>query len=90
MSFSFAYLKFPLFASACLLISLVVHAGVTNPDISVIGQMRAFITDDSSNINHDRAQMSFDESELVFDAALNPVARGTFVFAVVDEAIEVE
>ncbi len=90
MSFSFAYLKFPLFASACLLISLVVHAGVTNPDISVIGQMRAFITDDSSDINHDRAQMSFDESELVFDAALNPYAHGTFVFAVIDEAIEVE
>ncbi|MBL0061060.1 MAG: hypothetical protein IPP40_06120 [bacterium] len=52
--------------------------------------MRTFITDDSSDINHDRAQMSFDETELVFDAALNPFARGTFVFAVADEAIEVE
>ncbi len=90
MSSHFACLKFTVFTLVCLLCFRFAHAGVTNPDISVIGQMRTFITDDSSDVNHDRAQMSFDESELVFDAALNPFAHGTFVFAVVDEEIEVE
>jgi len=90
MSFRFPCLHFAFFTFACFAFLSGAHAGVTNPDISVIGQMKTFITDDSYDINRNRAQMSFDESELVFDAALNPFARGTFVFAVADEAIEVE
>jgi hypothetical protein len=65
-------------------------AGVGIPDISVIGQLRTFLNDDPADINRNRGQISFDESELVFDAALNPYARGTFVFAVADGGIEVE
>jgi hypothetical protein len=67
-----------------------VWAGVTNPDISVIGQMRTFITDDLADSNRNRAQISFDESEVVADAALNPYAHGTFVFSIADRSIEVE
>ncbi|MCC6477281.1 hypothetical protein IT157_09535 [bacterium] len=85
MSFFRYFLSLSLFA-ACL----AAFAGVNNPDISVVGQMRVFTTDDEADLNRDRAQFSFDESELIFDAALNPFARGTFVFAVVDEVIEVE
>jgi hypothetical protein len=66
------------------------QAGVTNPDISVIGQMRTFITDDHSDPNQNRGQISFDETELIFDAALNPYAHGTFVFSIADGQIEVE
>jgi hypothetical protein len=65
-------------------------AGVTNPDISVIGQMRTFVTDDPADSNRNRAQISFDESELFADAALNPYAHGTFVFSVADGGIDVE
>jgi hypothetical protein len=79
------------FAVACLLLTLgTARAGVTNPDISVIGQMRTFLTNDPADSNRNRAQFSFDESELVFDAALNPYAHGTFVFAVADGGVEVE
>jgi len=73
-----------------LLFAAFSQAGVTNPDISVLGQMRTFVTDDPADVNRNRGQLSFDESEMVFDAALNPYARGVFVFAVADEGIEVE
>jgi hypothetical protein len=73
-----------------LLLSVPVMAGVNNPDISVIGMMRTFMTDEAQDLNRDRAQISFDESEIMADAYLNPYARGTFVFAVADGEIEVE
>lgn len=66
------------------------YGGVTNPDISVIGQARTFRTDEESDVNRNRGQISFEEVELLFDAALNPFARGTFVFAVANDAVEVE
>ena len=65
-------------------------AGVTNPDISVIGQMRTFVTDDKADSNRNRAQFSFDESEIVADAALNPYAHGTFVFSIADGRADVD
>ena len=63
-------------------------AGVTNPNISVIGVMRAFTTNDSTDINHDRAQISFDETEIQADAALNPFANGVFVFSIADGKVD--
>jgi hypothetical protein len=65
-------------------------AGVTNPDISVLGQMRTYLTDDPADINRKRVQISFNETEMVADAALNPYAHGTFVLSVADGSIEVE
>ncbi len=65
-------------------------AGVTNPDLSVIGQMRTFLTNDPADVNKDRAQISFDETEINIDAYLNPYAKGTFVFSVADGGMEVE
>jgi hypothetical protein len=76
----------------CLTLFVVpsVWAGATNPNISVIGIMRVYTTDDSLNVNHDRPQFSFDETEIQADAALNPFANGTFVFAIADGGIDVE
>jgi hypothetical protein len=82
--------RFGMAVAAMLLFLSSAYAGVTNPDISVIGQMRVFLTDDPADSNRNRAQFSFDESEVVFDAALNPYAHGTFVFSVLDGGIEVE
>jgi hypothetical protein len=70
--------------------SVPLVAGVTNPDISVLGQMRAFGGDGKDDPNRGRLQFSFDEAEIVADAYLNPYARGTFVFAVAEDGIEVE
>ncbi|HEY3296834.1 MAG TPA: hypothetical protein VGL38_15490 [bacterium] len=80
------------FVSALALVALcsLAFAGVTNPDISVIGQMRTFMTDDRGDSNRNRAQFSFDESEVVADAALNPYAHGTFVFSIANGGVDVE
>jgi hypothetical protein len=65
-------------------------AGVTNPNLSVIGQMRTFITDDPDDVNRNRGQISFDETEIAIDDYLNPYARGTFVLSIGEDGIEVE
>jgi hypothetical protein len=80
----------PLLLLVVLPFAPAARAGVTNPNISVIGIMRLFTTNDSTDINHDRAQFSLDETEIQADAALNPFANGTFVFAIADGGIEVE
>lgn len=53
------------------------HAGVVNPDISLIGQPIVRWTDDPSDARAYR-HLGFDvgETEIVFDSALNPYARG--------------
>ena len=75
---------------AFIMVAPSLWAGVTNPNISVIGIMRLYTTNDSTDVNHDRAQISLDETEIQADAALNPFANGTFVFAIADGGIDVE
>ncbi len=65
-------------------------AGVTNPNISVIGNTLIQMVDDPADPNHGRPQLSFEEAEVIFDDYLNPFARGTFVLAFSDEGAEVE
>lgn len=62
------------------------RAGVTNPDISVIGQPFISLTDDrgpegTGNPNRNRPQFDPGEVEVVIDSYLNPYARGSFVLA---------
>jgi hypothetical protein len=54
------------------------RAGVTNPDISVIGQPFTRWTDAPGDPARKRFVLDPGEVEFVFDAALNPYARGTF------------
>jgi hypothetical protein len=65
-------------------------AGVVNPDISVIGQPLMRWTDDPFDPSRKRLTFDVGETEFVFDAALNPYARGTFVAALSDEGFELE
>lgn len=72
------------------------RAGVINPDISLIGQPSLRFTDVQGNPGETdsggrRVRLSSGEIELVFDANLNPYARGTVVLAVAEEeGLEVE
>ena len=66
------------------------RAGVVNPDISLIGQPVIRWTDDSSSAARKRPQFELGETELVFDAALNPYAHGTAVFTFADGNADVE
>jgi len=61
-----------------------------NPDISVIGQPTASWSDDTSSAARKRATFDVGETEFVFDAALNPYARGTFILSVADGQVDVE
>jgi hypothetical protein len=64
-------------------------AGVTNPDISAIGQIRSGIAGDPT-FDPDEATLSLGECEFIFDAALNPYFRGFFTVAAGEEGFEVE
>ena len=66
------------------------RAGVVNPDISVIGQPFIRWIDDPFDPAYKRAVLDPGEVESVFDAYLNPYAKGTFVFALGDEGLEME
>jgi hypothetical protein len=66
------------------------RAGVINPDISVVGQPFIRTTDDPADPDRDRLQLNVGETEFVFDAYLNPYARGFFTLALGEEGIELE
>lgn len=66
-------------------------AGVVNPDISLIGQPIVRWTDDPSDARAYR-QLGFDvgETEIVFDSALNPYARGYATLSLANGKADVE
>lgn len=66
------------------------RAGVLNPDISIIGQPFVRWTDDAGDPAARRATLDVGETEIRFDAALNPYARGSFTIALAEEGAEVE
>jgi hypothetical protein len=66
------------------------HAGVVNPDISVIGQPFIRWNDDASDPAAKRPVLDVGETEFVYDAALNPYARGTFTAALSRDGFELE
>jgi hypothetical protein len=66
------------------------RAGVINPDISVLGQPFIRWTNDVSDPSAKRAVLDEGEVEAVFDAYLNPYAKGNFVLSIGEEGLEVE
>lgn len=73
-----------------LILFTLTVAGVTNPDISALGQVFATYTDDHKSKSPDKVVLSFGEAEVVFDAALNPFVSGKFVFSFGSDGFEVE
>lgn len=66
------------------------RAGTVNPDISVLGQPRAVWTNDPGNPDRLRTRLDVGETEFVFDAYLNPYAKGMFVLSLAEEGMELE
>jgi hypothetical protein len=77
-------------SAALVLCGSLARAGVVNPDISVVGQPFARWTDNAADDAGKRPTLHVGETEFVFDAYLNPYARGTFVVAFHDEHVHVE
>jgi hypothetical protein len=70
-------------------------AGVINPDISVIGQPIATLSDartvdGAPNPDRNRLRLNVGETEIVFDAYLNPYAKGTIVTSLGGSGLELE
>lgn len=81
----------PLFGVLALLLAgAPALAGVVNPDLSVIGQPYLRLTTDPADPDRDRPRMDPGETELVFDAYLNPYAKGYFTLALAEEGMELE
>lgn len=70
--------------------ALPLAAGVVNPDISAIGQVRSGITGDPESVDKDEPTLSLGESEFILDAALNPYLKGFFTIAAGEEGFEIE
>ncbi len=66
------------------------HGGAVNPDLSVIGQPVASVTDDPSAIDRDRLRLEMGETEVVCEAYLNPYAAGCFTMSLGPEGMELE
>jgi hypothetical protein len=67
-----------------------VHAGVVNPDISVIGQPVVRWTDAAGDPARKRPVIDPGETEVVLDAPLNPYARGNVTLSFADGLVDVE
>jgi hypothetical protein len=66
------------------------RAGVVNPDISLIGQPLMRWSDDPLDPGRKRPRFEVGETEVVFDAPLNPYARGTAILTFADGEADVE
>jgi hypothetical protein len=76
-----------LLSAAC---AVTAFAGVSNPDLSLIGQVRSDWTNDPQSVDQYRPTLGLGEVELVAQSALNPYSDGTFVLAIGEEGLEVE
>ena len=80
-------------ASALVLFAVLVspaNAGVSNPQISIIGQPFTSWTDDASDPDRLRPRLDPGEVELVYDDYLNPYARGFLTLTLGEEGLELE
>ena len=81
----------PLFGVlALLMVGAPALAGVANPDLSVIGQPFLRLTTEPADPDRNRPRLDPGETELVFDAYLNPYAKGYFTLALAEEGLALE
>ncbi len=79
------------FAAYCAIILAVpCAAGVVNPDISAIGQVRSGMTDDAASPNNGEPTLSLGETELVLVSYLNPFLKGAFTLSGGEDGVGVE
>lgn len=78
------------FTAFLLLLAAPAFAGVTNPNISIVGQPFVRWNDIAGDPASKRAVLDPGETEIVFDDYLNPYARGFFTLAFGEEGAEVE
>ncbi len=80
------------FLCALLVLACVAssRAATTNPDISVIGQPFMRWTDEPGNPDRHHTVFDVGETEFLFEAALNPYARGYFAVSLTESEVALE
>jgi hypothetical protein len=81
---------FAFFIPMAAILPLQAAAGVVNPDISAIGQVRGGITGDAGSPDQNRPALNLGEAEFIFEAALNPYFRGAFTVSAGEEGLGLE
>ena len=81
---------FPWVTALLVAVAGAAAAQNVNPDISVIGDVRAFITDDASDPKEGRLQLDLHGVELALQGYLNPYARADVFVGYHDGAFELE
>ncbi len=76
--------------AAVTLLAAVAAAQNVNPDISVVGDVRAFVNDDSGDPDEGELQLDLHGVELALQGYLNPFARADVYIAYHDEELTVE
>jgi hypothetical protein len=69
---------------------LATTAGVVNPDLSAIGQLRAQATDDAASPDQNQPTLGLGEAEVLLSAPLNPYFNGWFTFSGGEDGVAVE
>ena len=76
--------------AALTLLAAVAAAQNVNPEISVIGDVRAFVNDNSGDPDEGELQLDLESVELALQGYLNPFARADVYVAYHDEELTVE
>src|SRR5262245_24885518 len=66
------------------------RAATPNPDISVVGQPFMRWTDEPGNPDRHHTVFDVGETEFLFEAALNPYARGCFAVSLAESEVALE
>ncbi len=79
-----------LVAAACAVTAAAATAQNVNPDISVIGDIRAFTTNDPGDPKEGKLQLDLESVELALQGYLNPFVRADVYIGYHDGSFEVE
>jgi len=77
-------------AAVAVLLGAAAAAQTQNPDISVIGDVRAFVTDDPADPDEGDLQLDLESGELAIQGYLNPFARADLYVGYHDGEFELE
>jgi hypothetical protein len=77
-------------AALAVLVSAAAAAQTLNPDISLIGDVRAFVTDDAADPKEGELQLDLSSGELAIQGYLNPFARADLFVGYHDGEFELE
>jgi hypothetical protein len=77
-------------AAVAVLLAAGAAAQTQNPDISVIGDVRAFVTDDPADPKEGDLQLDLESAELAIQGYLNPFARADLYVGYHDGEFELE